>query len=73
MYLEKNKQQKKNKKKKTTKKNNNTTHNLIPSLVLNVLVYLFEVKKRCKKKSLNKLPLAADSLKAKVLECFIIL
>ena len=39
------------------------THYPIPILVLNVLVYIFEVKKRCKKKSLNKLPLTADSLK----------
>ena len=32
-------------------------------LFLNILLYIFEAKKRCLKKSLNKLTLAADSLK----------
>ena len=38
------------------------THYPIPILALNVLVYICEVKKRCRKKCLNKLAFAADSL-----------
>ena len=44
----------------------NTSHyriHVIELLVLNVLLYFIEAKKRCKKTSLNKLSLAADLLK----------
>ena len=39
-------------------------HYPISDLFLIVLIYIFEAKKGCKKKSLNKLSLAADLLKS---------
>ena len=39
-------------------------HYPISNLVLNVLLCIFDAKKGCKKKSLNKFSLAADLLKS---------
>ena len=47
------------------------THYPILDLVVNVLLYIFDAKKGFKKKSLNKLSLAADLLNTnKLLETF---
>ena len=43
-------------------------HYPISNLFLFVLLYIVEAKKGCKKKSLNILSLAADLLKADILE-----
>ena len=48
-------------KKAVNSKNCISKKTFIPILVLNALVYIFKMKKKCKKKSLNKLLLATDS------------
>ena len=48
---------------KPVSRKKSTTHYPIPAFFLNVLLNIFKAKKICKKKSLDKLILAADSLK----------